>query len=163
MVGAQQSRIFFRPQHSAGNGNHESSLDYASDGRGTAALRRDVAMSAHDEYRDTLLLIESAEQELKRRRLRMRFLPAELFGEGAWAMLLDLFICEHRGKLVSTTSLCLASDVPPTTALRWLDVLECKGLIRRTGTVKDRRVKHVSLTQEGHVALRAILTSFGGR
>lgn len=103
-------------------------------------------------------MVKAAEDELRRRKERARFLPAELFGEGAWSMLLDLFVCQYRGKKVSTTSACIAAEVPGTTALRWLEVLEAKGLVQRSPTAADRRVKHVSLTAKGHDALCALLS-----
>ena len=48
---------------------------------------------------------------------------AELFGEPAWDILLDAAIMEGQGRSVSVTSACLAADVPPTTALRYLSAL----------------------------------------
>lgn len=103
-------------------------------------------------------LVKSAEDELRRRRMRARFLPAEIFGEGAWSMLLDLFVSEHHGRQVSTTSACIASDVPGTTALRSLDVLESRGFIERSPTTHDRRVKYVSLTPKARKALCDLLS-----
>ncbi len=102
-------------------------------------------------------MVKLAEDELRRRRMRARFLPSELFGEGGWSILLDLFVSEHHGRKVSTTSACIAADVPGTTALRWLDVLESEGLIERSQTVSDKRVKYVSLTDEARSALTSLL------
>ncbi len=102
-------------------------------------------------------MVKMAEDELRRRKMRARFLPAELFGEGAWSVLLDLFVSEQHGRKVSTTSACIAADVPGTTALRWLDVLESKGLIERTSAERDKRVKYVSLTVEARRALCELL------
>ncbi len=102
-------------------------------------------------------LARLAEDELRSRRMRAQFLPAELFGEGGWSMLLDLFVSEYHGRKVSTTSACLAADVPSTTALRWLDLLENKGLIQRAPTYRDKRVKYVALTSKARDALCALL------
>jgi hypothetical protein len=103
-------------------------------------------------------LVRLAEDELRRRRMRARFLPSEFFGEGAWSMLLDLFVSEYHGRKVSTTSVCIASDVPGTTALRWLDILESNGFVERLPTDHDKRVKYVSLTTKARESLRALLS-----
>ncbi|MCX9148797.1 hypothetical protein [Erythrobacter sp. WG] len=102
-------------------------------------------------------LVALAENELRSRKMRARFLPEELFGEGGWSMLLDLFVSEYHGRKVSTTSACIAADVPATTALRWLDLLEKKGLIQRALTTRDKRVKYVALTNKAREALCALL------
>lgn len=103
-------------------------------------------------------LVKLAEDELRRRRMRARFLPSEFFGEGAWSMLLDLFVSEYYGRKVSTTSVCIASDVPGTTALRWLDILESNGFVERLPTDHDKRVKYVSLTPKARESLRGLLS-----
>ncbi|MEZ5655102.1 MAG: hypothetical protein R3E04_04340 [Sphingobium sp.] len=43
---------------------------------------------------------------------------SSIFGEAAWDMLLDLFVSRSENKRVSVSSLCIASGVPATTALR---------------------------------------------
>lgn len=105
-------------------------------------------------------LVTLAEEELRRRRLRYSHLPRDLFGEAAWSMLLDLFICQHRGQTMSASSACLASDVPNTTARRWLDVLESQGLVERPCVGDDRDEQHVSLSAAGYEAVCSILTSY---
>ena len=46
---------------------------------------------------------------------------AELFGDPAWDMLLDLTAARAEHTRVSVTSLCIASAVPPTGAPGWGD------------------------------------------
>src|SRR5690606_24209072 len=65
---------------------------------------------------------------LRVRRLRDEFLPGDLFADPAWDMLLDLFAARLEQERVSVSSLCIASAVPPTTALRWIRTLTEKGL-----------------------------------
>jgi DNA-binding MarR family transcriptional regulator len=105
-------------------------------------------------------LVRAAELELARRKKRARHLPAELFGEAAWSMLLDLYVSEHYGRTVSTTSACLAAEVPPTTALRWLELLEAKQLVRRVPMKGDRRVRHVVLTGEAYSTISNLLAHY---
>lgn len=70
----------------------------------------------------------------------------EIFAEPAWDIIIDLMLNDAAGKPVSITSACIASNSPPTTALRWLTVLESNGLIARTSDHKDGRRQFVSVT-----------------
>jgi DNA-binding MarR family transcriptional regulator len=83
------------------------------------------------------------------RRTRTNHLPANLFGEPAWDILLDLVIQQSQLNSVSVTSAGLASGVPATTALRWIQQLEQDGLVERLPSDMDRRVHYLKLTQYG--------------
>lgn len=98
-----------------------------------------------------------AEQILVMRTLRARHLSAVLFGEGGWNILLDLFIQEIAGKDVSITSACIASLAPPTTGLRYVELLIGLGLIARIAHPNDRRSSHLTLTYTGREAMRSLL------
>lgn len=75
------------------------------------------------------------------RRLREEHLPAELFGEPAWDMLLDLTAARLEGQDVSVTDLTIAAAVPPTTALRYIKAMvEWRLLSRRPDGRDGRRV-----------------------
>jgi DNA-binding MarR family transcriptional regulator len=91
------------------------------------------------------------------RRLRDHYLDPHLFGEPAWDMLLDLFIRTARGRRTAVTSLCIASRVPLTTALRWIGTLQDAGLVLREEAEHDRRVAYVTLSAEGFAAVRRFL------
>ena len=88
---------------------------------------------------------------------RTRHLPAEFLGEPAWEMLLELFIQFAGGAKVSTKSLCIASGLPDTTALRLIDRLEEAGLIERSQSQIDKRVTMVFLTRQAVKAVGSIL------
>ena len=91
------------------------------------------------------------------RRLRDTiFGDAELFGEPAWDMLLDLHDAEIKRRRISITSACIASNVPATTALRWIGVLEQRGLVARHKDETDRRRDFLALTDKA----RALLEEF---
>ncbi|MFN4136646.1 MAG: winged helix DNA-binding protein [Novosphingobium sp.] len=95
------------------------------------------------------------------RRRRHKFLPADLFGEPTWDILLDLYIAEREERRVPTTSACIGAHVPPTTALRWLRILEARGLIEREDDGRDGRRTFVRLTQNGLTAVDATLSMLG--
>jgi len=83
--------------------------------------------------------------EYDTRMARPNHLPRELFGEPGWDMLLFLFIQQVRGELVLVTRLCNASGVPPTTALRYIDILASHGLIEKSKSETDSRRVYVQL------------------
>jgi hypothetical protein len=90
---------------------------------------------------------ELAQKAYRDRRRRAEVFGDEtLFGEPAWDILLDLFVAGERGKRVAVTSACIGSGVPSTTALRWLNVLELRGLIEREDDNSDARRSFVRLT-----------------
>ena len=92
-------------------------------------------------------------QILRQRQLRTRFFDADLFADPAWDMLLDLAAARAEHKRVSVTSLCIASAVPPTTALRWIGQLTGAGLIERVEDDTDRRRAFLVLTDRAADAM----------
>lgn len=95
---------------------------------------------------------------LRARRLRDELLPAELFADPAWDMLLDLYASELEGRPVSVSSACIAAAVPPTTALRWLGRLEELGLVDREDDSNDCRRTFVHLTDTGRFGIERWLS-----
>ena len=86
---------------------------------------------------------------IKERELRTKFFDNELFADPAWDMLLDLTAARAEHHRVSVTSLCIASAVPATTALRWISVLIEAGLAERIEDDTDRRRAFIVLTDRG--------------
>ena len=82
------------------------------------------------------------------RRARDEVFPG-FFAEASWDMLLDLYEQRRRGRPVTISSACLASAVPPTTALRHLDVLADAGLVERRRCPHDARSTYVELSAKG--------------
>lgn len=85
---------------------------------------------------------------LQVRRLRDRYMPADLFADPAWDMMLDLMAARLDGKRVSVSSLCIAAAVPPTTALRWIGQLTERGIFVRTRDPQDARRVFIELSDE---------------
>ena len=90
-----------------------------------------------------------AAREHRARRSRERYFDRTLLGEPAWDIMIDLFIQQSSGKTVSVTSAAIASQVPVTTALRHLAMLQKAGLVERMRSAADARVKLLRLTKEG--------------
>lgn len=91
------------------------------------------------------------------RRERERVFGQGLFGEPAWDLLLDIYIQQRLGKRVQVSSACIGAAVPSTTGLRWLSILQRKGLIRRFSDELDRRRSFVELEASAASALEALL------
>ena len=84
---------------------------------------------------------------------RACYLPAELFSDLAWGMLLELFHAEIGKRKVSMERLCRASAASTPTAIRWLKVLEGRELvIRQTDQLNSG--EFFELTPKGSTALR---------
>lgn len=105
-------------------------------------------------------LVDLAKSEIKRRSIRSKYLPHQIFAEGGWNILLDLFVQEADFRPVSVTSACYASDVPTTTALRHIATLIDCGLIEKSQPAHDKRLTYLRLTSAGKSALRAVLSAF---
>lgn len=85
---------------------------------------------------------------IRQRQLRARFFDGDLFADPAWDMLLDLTAARAEHTRVSVTSLCIASGVPPTTALRWIGQMIETGLLQRLEDETDRRRAFIALTEK---------------
>lgn len=104
-------------------------------------------------------LLRLAHEIYSERRRRDRFFPPDLFGEPSWDILLDLFIAGRQERRVPTTSACIGSHVPPTTALRWLRILEQRGLIERENDRRDGRRTFVRLSPQGATMMESFLAT----
>ena len=84
---------------------------------------------------------------------RDKYFPKGLFEDPCWDMLLDLMANHLRGRRISVSSLCMASGVAQTTALRRITELHDRGLVRRIADEKDGRRVFIELTEQGIAAL----------
>lgn len=94
-----------------------------------------------------------ARSEIRARASRGRFFRPTLFSDPAWDILLELFSAEHEGRLVSISGVGLTSNIPQTTAHRWINVLEREGLVERTNDPRDGRRTFLSLSRFGLLAM----------
>ena len=94
---------------------------------------------------------------IKLRRMRDRFFPADLFADPAWDMLLDLMAARLGGIRVAVSSLCIASAVPPTTALRWIKTMTDSGIFLRVADPDDGRRIFLELSEATAEAVIAFM------
>ncbi|RSU50546.1 MarR family transcriptional regulator [Sphingomonas sp. S-NIH.Pt15_0812] len=93
----------------------------------------------------------------RRRRQQVFGDRADLFGEPAWDMLLDLYIALHEDKPVTVSNACLSSGAATTTGLRWVATLAERGLVERIPDPKDGRRYFVRLTAEASALVERAL------
>ncbi|MHA6717877.1 hypothetical protein ACX40Y_00360 [Sphingomonas sp. RS6] len=124
--------------------------------RAHIAVRRLELTDEREELatRSDMELARLARRYLRARRRREVLFCRELFADPAWDMLIDLFAAEVEGQRVSVTSVCAASAVPPTTALRWLSRLEEEQLVFRMSDPNDQRRTFVYLNPSAFSKIR---------
>ncbi|MBX9885081.1 MAG: MarR family transcriptional regulator [Novosphingobium sp.] len=98
---------------------------------------------------------------VRQRQLRARFFEGDLFADPAWDMLLDLTAARAEHVRVSVTSLCIASGVPPTTALRWIGQMTDAALLQRVDDETDRRRAFITLTDKAADAMARYFAELG--
>ena len=99
------------------------------------------------------------------RRSRDQEFGIAMSNEPVWDMLLDLFVQRVRGRRISISSMCIASSVPSTTALRYIDLMETHGLIEKSPDPVDRRRTNVEISPSAFMTmarhLDGVLNSIG--
>lgn len=83
-----------------------------------------------------------------------------IFGEPAWDILLELFINRCKNSNVTVKAVQISSNVPPTTSLRWIRILEKEGLLEKDRDAFDSRVRLVKLTDHGFSLMKLILSEY---
>lgn len=104
---------------------------------------------------------EAVRAVIRARRLRANHLPADLFADPAWDMLLDLLQAEIVQHRVPVSSLCIAASVPATTALRWIKNMTDSGVLKRRADPHDGRRVFIELSKQTSVALRHYFAEVG--
>ncbi|MXP44567.1 MarR family transcriptional regulator [Allopontixanthobacter sediminis] len=124
----------------------------------SSAFRFGRARPTDSEYMSKPHLAQQAEEEYRLRRARIPGLQEIILGEPAWDILLDLYVQQAKGRLVSISSACIASTAPMTTALRHLKLLESHGLVLSSRASHDDRVRMVELSPEGQNLMTGYLS-----
>ncbi len=92
---------------------------------------------------------------LKSRRKRELIFADGLFADPAWDIMLDLYAAHYERRSVSVSSLCIASAVPATTALRWIKSMTDDGLLEREADKDDGRRVFIRLVDDAKSKLDA--------
>ncbi len=71
---------------------------------------------------------------------------SDLFSEPAWDILLHLFIAGCEGRRLSVGAVCASAGAPTSTALRWITILERRGMIVREGAPERAFIKLMETT-----------------
>jgi hypothetical protein len=77
-----------------------------------------------------------------------------------WDIMLDLYQSHANGRRDSVSSASIGAACPPTTALRWLKVLDTMGLIDRAADPNDQRRVYVKLTSNGIARVERSLVAY---
>ena len=109
---------------------------------------------------EELKLEQRARRLLENRRKRVAIFGAQMFAEPAWDMLLLLYL-SGRGRRQTQSSLCDLSGASRSTAMRWIEFLAGRGLVRREDHPTDKRQNFVSLTEKGRHLLDLYLSETG--
>ena len=124
-----------------------------------AAISEQEMATKRDEDGKIPITVPLVRAIIRARRTRDEHFARGLFADPAWDMLLDLFAARLQGEAVSVSSLCIASAVPQTTALRWIKVLTDQGLASRIDDPEDGRRVFVELTDSAAEAMEAALNA----
>ena len=104
------------------------------------------------------VLVAMAVKMLKCRPALARHLGNDLFADPVRDMLLDLYVADAHGQRVGVSSLSMASHVPATTALRWINTLEARGLLIRHPDETDGRRAFLAISDKARNGLDAYLS-----
>ncbi|MEW4467367.1 hypothetical protein AB1K62_06015 [Parasphingorhabdus sp. JC815] len=143
-------------QPASGPHVHAPSADYITM-PSSDANHAEKSVQNHDDTASIALVNESPSRPIsaeevrgliKARRLRDQYFDAELFADPAWDMLLDLLAAQLEGIQVAVSSLCIAANVPPTTALRWIKTMTEENIFLRKADDRDGRRIFIELSDE---------------
>ena len=101
--------------------------------------------------------LELARTVILMRRRREALFGAEFFSDPAWDMLLNLYFAELRGQRTQVKSVGVNAGIPATTALRWIALLEQRGLIEREPDARDRRRILVRLSATARTGVEELI------
>lgn len=103
-----------------------------------------------------------ARSKIRERRLREQLFAPGVFAEPAWDMLLDLYAAHYEARSVSVSSLCIAANVPATTALRWIRTMTDLGLFDRISDSEDGRRIFITISEKGRLAMDIYFDKLAG-
>jgi hypothetical protein len=98
--------------------------------------------------------ISLARQMFEDRRTRPQiFNDTAMFGEGAWDILLALYVAEHSENYATTAHSMLASEHPYSTTVRWMSYLESIGFVANSADEPQLTMKTIRLLPKARATL----------
>lgn len=104
-------------------------------------------------------LIAFVRSIMRSRQRRSEFLDITLFADPAWDILLDLTLAALKQTPTATSSVCAATQVPLSTALRHVRQLVASGLVTRRPDRNDKRRTLLALEDSVLAAMIGYLTA----
>jgi DNA-binding MarR family transcriptional regulator len=96
------------------------------------------------------------------RRGRDAVLGPNLFSEPAWDALLELYAAKLGNRRISLSELSRAINIPPSTTMRWITVLEGRGLITvSTSDTGGSGPVWIDLTKDGASKIKQLTDHWG--
>lgn len=86
-----------------------------------------------------------------------RHIVAKDMAEGAWLILIEANLFQLEGKALHVTSACMASGAPLSTAVRYINELERRGLLERVADHQDGRRTVLRITETGILLVQSYL------
>jgi hypothetical protein len=99
-----------------------------------------------------------AKQERDKGHLRQRYLVPGLFSEGAWMILLDIFISDLQGDVVPIHGSEDRWELSEATAMRLVAGLIEANLLKRTAKAQQHQRTILSLSERARKVMRGILS-----
>jgi DNA-binding MarR family transcriptional regulator len=103
------------------------------------------------------LLLAQVRCVINERTRRYDYLRSDIFADPAWDLLLQLYASELSQQRITVSQLAEKTNVPSTTTLRWIKMLECDDLIARKIDPLDARRVFLTLTHKGLLAMTGYL------
>lgn len=124
--------------------------DYGVNTRGA-----EVRHLTEDIGRNKTALLSVVSRYLEARMTRANFFPQVQFNDPCWDIMVEIYASTLAGRRMTVSDACVGMGVSISTALRWLNYLECRGLISRQADNCDRRRTYVELSPETELAFTA--------
>lgn len=128
--------------------------------RELSLLSRDLSDVLQVEDRDDAALEGLARGLMWQRAIMAEHLDPE-FSDPASNILLFIYAA-GRDAVCTTGACCEAARVPRTTALRWIAILESRGLVRSVINSADKRKTSISFSEAGRTAMRNCMKAIAG-
>lgn len=118
-----------------------------------AALAQPLLYPSEVEHPDVaeLGLVDAT---IRIRHQRLKHMPAGWFSDPAWEILLFLFKSHLEDSQVTVGDVGHGTGNRPTTAIRWLEIIEAADFLERRRCTKDSRRVFVRLSRTGVMTMR---------